>query len=85
MIERLPCGNYLTVRVWPVASQQADVLPRQEFEVERIDRGEYRINRKERPRNEGMVKLLLANPVKGWFEPMDRGETTDDVGVSELG
>lgn len=56
----------------------------QEFEVERIDRGEYRLKRKERPRNEGLVKLLLACPVKGWFEPMDRKETIDDIKVPKL-
>lgn len=56
----------------------------QEFEVERIDRGEYRLKRKERRRNDGLVKLLLACPVKGWFEPMDRKETTDDIKVPRL-
>ena len=56
----------------------------QEFEVERIDRGEYRLKRKERQRNKGLVKLLLACPVKGWFEPMDRKDTTDDIKVPKL-
>jgi AbrB family looped-hinge helix DNA binding protein len=57
----------------------------QEFEVERLDRGEYRLKRTERRRNEGLVKLLLACPVKGWFTPMDRTETTDDVRTPALG
>jgi AbrB family looped-hinge helix DNA binding protein len=48
------------------------IEPGQEFEVERLDRGEYRLKRMARRRNEGLVKLLLACPVKGWFEPMDR-------------
>jgi AbrB family looped-hinge helix DNA binding protein len=56
----------------------------QEFEVERLDRGEYRLRRTRR-RNEGLVRLLLACPVKGWFRPMDRTETTDDVGLPPLG
>ena len=64
--------------------QQDRIEPGQEFEVERIDRGEYRLKRKER-RNEGLVELLLACPVKGWFKPMDRSETTDDIKVSKLG
>ncbi len=55
------------------------IEPGQEFEVERIDRGEYRLKRKERRRNVGLVKLLLACPIKGWFKPMDRAETTDDI------
>ncbi len=64
--------------------QQDRIEPGQEFEVERIDRGEYRLKRKER-RNEGLVELLLACPVKGWFKPMDRSETTDDIEVFRLG
>lgn len=57
----------------------------QEFEVERIDRGEYLLRRRERPRNEGLVALLLACPVKDWFQPLDRSETTDDIDVPSLG
>jgi AbrB family looped-hinge helix DNA binding protein len=57
----------------------------QEFEVERLDRGEYRLKRTTRRRNEGLVKLLLACPAKGWFTPMDRTETTDDVSTPALG
>jgi len=62
-----------------------DIEPGQEFEVERIDRGEYRLKRKARRRNEGLVKLLLACPVKGWFKPMERTETTKDIKVPNLG
>ncbi len=65
--------------------QQDHIEPGQQFEVERIDRGEYRLKRKERQRNEGLMELLLACPVKGWFKPMDRSETTDDIKVSKLG
>jgi AbrB family looped-hinge helix DNA binding protein len=61
------------------------IEPGQEFEVERLDRGEYRLKRMARRRNEGLVKLLLACPVKGWFEPMDRRPTTDDIKVPKLG
>ncbi|MEW6299448.1 MAG: AbrB/MazE/SpoVT family DNA-binding domain-containing protein [Thermodesulfobacteriota bacterium] len=64
--------------------RQDDIEPGQEFEIERIDRGEYRLKRKERRRNEGLIKLLLACPVKGWFKPMERTETTDDVKVPQL-
>jgi AbrB family looped-hinge helix DNA binding protein len=64
--------------------QQDGIEPGQEFEVERIDRGEYRLKRRERRRNEGLVKLLLACPVKGWFSPMDRRKTTDHIKVPKL-
>jgi len=71
--------------ILPAEFRQRDSIePGQEFEVERIDRGEYRLKRKER-RNEGLVKLLLACPVKGWFIPMRRSETTDDINVPRLG
>jgi AbrB family looped-hinge helix DNA binding protein len=71
--------------ILPAEIRQRDAIePGQEFEVERLDRGEYRLKRKERRRNEGLVKLLLACPVKGWFKPMDRTETTDDIKVPKL-
>ena len=57
----------------------------QEFEIERIGRGEYLLKRKDKPRNEGLVKLLLSCPVKNWFQPLDRTETTDDLNVPRLG
>jgi hypothetical protein len=55
-----------------VLRQRDDVRPGREFEVQRIKRGEYRLKRKERQRNEGLVDLLLACPVKGWFKPARR-------------
>ncbi len=60
------------------------VEPGQEFEVERLGRGVYRLKRKTR-RNEGLVKLLLSCPVKGWFKPLERTATTDDISVTRLG
>jgi AbrB family looped-hinge helix DNA binding protein len=54
----------------------------EEFEVERVDRGEYLLRRKTSPRNEGLVALLLACPAKGWFKPLDRSESTDGVPVA---
>ena len=65
--------------------QQDRIEAGQEFEIERIDRGEYLLKRKTRRRNEGLVNLLLACPVKDWFQPMDRAETTDDIVATNLG
>ena len=71
--------------ILPAEIRQRDAIePGQEFEVERLDRGEYRLKRKERRRNEGLLKLLLACPVKGWFKPMDWKETTGDIKVPKL-
>jgi len=59
--------------------QQDGVKPGHKFEVERIDCGQYRLKRVQRRRNEGLVNLLLACPVKGWFKPLPFTETTDDI------
>jgi AbrB family looped-hinge helix DNA binding protein len=56
-----------------------DIRPGERFEIERIDRGEYRLIRTTRRRNAGLVSLLLACPAKGRFRPLDRTETTDDA------
>ena len=72
--------------VLPVELRQQDgIQPGQEFDIERIDSGEYRLTRKTRRRNEGVVQLLLACPVKGWFEPAARKATTDDIRAPKLG
>lgn len=59
--------------------EQDEVKAGQQFEIERVERGEYRLKRKMRPRNEGLVKLLLACPVKGWFKSLAFTETTEDI------
>ena len=72
--------------ILPAEFRQRDgIEPGQEFEVERMDRGEYRLKRTAPPRNDGLVKLLLACPAKGWFDPLDRGETTDDIHLPKVG
>ena len=50
----------------------------QEFEVERVDRGEYRLIRVAAPANEGAVDWLLACPEKGYFVPI-YSESTDSL------
>lgn len=56
----------------------------QEFEIERLDRGEYLLKRATGPRNRGLVKLLLSCPVKDWFQPLERTESTDDIRLPKL-
>ena len=56
--------------------QRDNIEPGQEFEVERIDRGEYRLLRREPPPNEGLVDWLLACPEKAYFVPIE-SESTD--------
>ena len=50
----------------------------QEFDVERIDRGEYRLVRRAPPPNDGLVEWLLACPDKDWFVPIE-SESTDTL------
>ena len=65
--------------------REDDIKSGQEFEIERIDRGEYLLKRTTKPRNKGLVKLLLSCPVKDWFQPLERTETTDDIKLPKLG
>ena len=65
--------------------REDDIKSGQEFEIERLDRGEYLLKRKTKPRNRGLVKLLLSFPVKDWFQPLERTETTDDINLPTLG
>jgi AbrB family looped-hinge helix DNA binding protein len=43
--------------------KQDGVESGQQFEVERINRGEYRLVRLEPPKNDGLVEWLLSCPV----------------------
>lgn len=52
------------------------------FDLKRIACGEYLLRRKATSRNQGLVNLLLACPVKGWFNPLERGESTDEILVN---
>jgi len=54
------------------------IEPGQEFEIERLDRGEYRIVRRTAAPNEGAVDWLLACPEKDFFVPIE-SESTDTL------
>jgi len=55
-----------------------EIMPGQRFEVERIDRGEYRLVRKEDVPNAGLVDWLVACPVHDYFVPIE-SESTDEL------
>ena len=50
----------------------------QEFEVERLDPGQYRLVRRTPRPNEGVVDWLLSCPEKGFFVPIE-SESTDTL------
>jgi len=54
------------------------VKPGEVFDVERIDRGDYRLVRRNSPPNEGAVAWLLACPRKDYFVPIE-SESTDTL------
>ena len=58
--------------------QQDRIEPGQEFDVERLDRGDYRLVRRAARPNDGAVEWLLACPDKGFFVPVD-SESTDTL------
>lgn len=58
--------------------QQDDIEPGQEFEIERVDRGEYLLRRLSPPPNQGLLGWLLDCPEKGFFVPIE-SESTDTL------
>ncbi len=65
--------------------RQDQIEAGQEFDVERLEAGQYKLTRAAPPRNHGLVKLLLACPVKDWFQPAARTESTNDLRIHRLG
>jgi len=65
--------------ILPAEIRQRDrIEPGQEFDIERVERGEYHLRRREPPANEGVVDWLLACPEKGYFVPIE-SESTDTL------
>ena len=65
--------------VLPAELRQRDQIQSgQEFDVERLDRGEYRLVRRAPSPNEGAVDWLLACPEKDFFVPIE-SESTDTL------
>jgi AbrB family looped-hinge helix DNA binding protein len=58
--------------------RQDGIEPGQVFEIQRIDRGEYRLVRLAPPKNQGLLDWLLACPEKGYFVPIE-SESTDTL------
>jgi hypothetical protein len=63
----------------------SDIKSGEEFEIDHIHRGEHLLEGTTKPRNKRLVNLLLSCPVKDWFQPLDRSETTDDIKLPKVG
>ena len=55
--------------------QQDEIEPGQVFDVERIERGSYRLVRRSPPLNEDLVAWLLDCPEKGYFVAIESDST----------
>ena len=86
-LTRVEVRRYLTVMKTTVSTKgqivlpadlrrQDEVEPGEEFEVERLGPGDYRLVRRSPPRNQGLVDLLLQCPEKDIFVAID-SESTD--------
>jgi len=68
----------------PEVFRNADSLkPGQRCEIERVGQGEYRLRMGEavspdEPK-ESLIDVLRSCPVKDFFTPMERSDTTDDL------
>lgn len=58
--------------------KQDGIVPGLEFDVVRVERGEYRLILRKVAANEGVVDWLLACPEKGFFVPIE-SESTDSL------
>jgi len=62
--------------VLPVELRREDgIEPGQKFEIQRIDRGEYRLVLLALPSSRGLLDWLLACPEKGFFVPIESTST----------
>jgi len=65
--------------VLPTELRQLDgIEPGQEFDIKRIERGNYQLVRRQLRANDGVVDWLLACPEKDFVVPIE-SESTDSV------
>ena len=55
--------------------RQDSILPGQQFDIERLEAGEYLLRKRSSSDSAGTVDWLLACPEKGWFEPISSEST----------
>jgi AbrB family looped-hinge helix DNA binding protein len=58
--------------------RQDGIKAGQEFKIERLGSGDYRLIRQTRHPKAGLVDWLLACPIKGYFVPIE-SESTDTL------
>jgi len=58
--------------------EQDRIRPGQQFEIARIEAGEYLLKKVETPAKGDLFEWLMACPEKGWFQPIP-SESTDTI------
>lgn len=58
--------------------EQDHILPGQQFQLERLDAGQYLFKREPAGDNAGVIDWLLSCPSGDWFQPLP-SESTDDL------
>ena len=58
--------------------EQDNILPGQQFQLERLEAGQYLLKRKPAGDNTGVVDWLLSCPSNDWFQPLP-SESTDQL------
>ena len=58
--------------------EQDHIMPGQQFQLERIEEGQYLLKRQPVEDNAGVVDWLLSCPSSDWFQPLP-SESTDDL------
>jgi AbrB family looped-hinge helix DNA binding protein len=79
MVTRISSKGQL---VLPAKFRRRDKIePGQEFEIERVKAGQYRLVRRKAPANQGLVDWLLACPEKGFYAPIE-SESNDTLRIA---
>jgi AbrB family looped-hinge helix DNA binding protein len=57
---------------------QDQIVPGQQFSIERIKPGQYLLRKLDFPERTGTAQWLASCPAKDWFEPID-SDSTDSL------
>lgn len=57
--------------------EQDEILPGQQFRVERIESGQYLLKRELTGDNAGVIDWLRSCPASDWFQPIPSESTSD--------
>jgi AbrB family looped-hinge helix DNA binding protein len=58
--------------------EQDGIVPGQQFEIERVEAGEYRLKKITKPVKKSLFQWLSECPEKGWFRALP-SESTDTI------